>query len=293
MLRYSIIICTYNRASYLKETMESILSKFKDKDKYELLIIDNNSPDNTVQVVEQFAHDAVVKYFLEKNQGLSHARNRGIMEAKNEILIFLDDDIDIEENYLEVCDRLYSDPNNNIIGGKVLPYGVTVPDWLPHKFYFIASIFDQGDEPYHVNKLMGANYGMRKEVAAKVGLYNPELGRKGNSLMGGEENDYLMRAQQLGYKVLYHPGLVVYHKIENKLNKEYILNYAPHIGDVEAFIDAKNNKPRLYMRGVKSMMRVAAYYLYGSYVPNEKQRIYFKVNQLQGLSYIKRLMKSS
>ena len=289
MLRYSLIICTYNRASYLKETIESILSKFKGKDNYELLVIDNNSSDHTVEVVKQFAHVPVVKYYLETKQGLSHARNRGMVEAKNDVLVFLDDDIDIEANYLDVCEELYSNPEVNIAGGKVLPYNQDVPDWLPYEFYFVVSIFDLGDESQLVNKLMGANYSMRKEVAQKVGLYNPELGRKGNSLMGGEENDYIARAQQLGYKVLYDPRLVVYHKIENKLNKKYVFEYAPKIGNMEAFIDAQNNKTRFYLRSIKSLLRVSAYYLYGRYAPNDKQRVYFKVNQLQGMGYLEGL----
>jgi glucosyl-dolichyl phosphate glucuronosyltransferase len=292
MLRFSLIICTYNRASYLKETIEAILTKFRNKDNFELLIIDNNSSDHTIQVVEQFAHNPVLKYFLEEKQGVSHARNRGMAEAKNDVFILLDDDIDIQDDYLDLCEKLYSNDSNTIIGGKVLPYNVDIPAWLPSKFYYIASIFDLGDNPKHVTKLMGANYSMRREVAQKVGLYNPELGRVGKSLMGGEENDYFMRAHQMGLNILYHPGLVVYHKIENKLNKDYIFNYASHIGDAEAFIDSKNNKLRLYMRSVKSLLRVVAYHLYGSYVPNENSQVYFKVNKLHGMGYIKRLLKN-
>ncbi len=291
-ITYSFVICTYNRASYLKETIESVLLHFKGRTNFELLVIDNNSPDHTVEVVQGFAHVPVVKYFLETNQGLSHARNRGMKEALNDVLIFVDDDIDIENNYLAICDELYSDPAIDIVGGKVLPFKKHVPDWLPQQFYFIVSIFDVGDNSRFVEKLMGANYSMRREVVQQVGLYNPELGRKGNSLMGGEENDYLARAQALGYKVLYDPRLVVYHKIENKLNKKYVYDYAPNIGSNEAFIDAQNNKAKLYLKSIKSVLRVVAYYVFGFYAPSHKQRVYFKINKLHGLGYLKVFLKN-
>lgn len=285
MLSFSLIICTYNRASYLRETIESVLHHFKNKNNYELLIINNNSTDHTVKVVEEFIDNPVVKYFLETNQGLSHARNRGMKEARNDVFVFLDDDIDIEKNYLDLCEELYRDPAINIVGGKVLPYNKAVPDWLPLNFFFIASIFDLGNEKQFVEKLMGANYTMRREVAEKTGLYNPELGRKGNSLMAGEEVDYLRRAQNLGYRVLYHPHLIVYHKIENKLNKKYVYENMYKNGKTEAFLDA-NNKVRFFLRAVKSLLRIIIYYLFGFYAPSHKQRVYFKMNQLQGLGYL-------
>ncbi len=292
MLQFSFIICTYNRASYLKETIESVLFHFKDKQNFELLVIDNNSKDHTVQVVESFAGNPVLKYFLETRQGLSHARNRGMAEAKGDIMVFIDDDVDIHNNYLNLMEKLYSDPAINIVGGKVLPYNLDIPEWLPQQFYFIASIFDVGNEPRFVEKLMGANYSMRREVTEKVGLYNTELGRKGNNLMGGEENDYLARAQAKGYKVFYHPELIVYHKIENKLNKEYIFNYASNIGNAEAMIDAQNNKPKLFLKSVKSGLRVASHLVLGGFLAGEKQKTASKINQLHGKGYLQGFFKN-
>src|SRR5438045_1184577 len=149
MLTYSIIVCTYNRDSFLGETIESILFHFSNKTNFELLIIDNNSTDTTAQLVKPFLSKPQVRYFLETNQGLSNARNRGIKESGNDILVFLDDDIDIEANYLDVCDEVYSNSAINIVGGKVLPYKVNVPNWLPTKFFYLASIFDLGNEAHY------------------------------------------------------------------------------------------------------------------------------------------------
>ncbi|GAA4450648.1 glycosyltransferase family 2 protein [Nibrella saemangeumensis] len=286
MISYSLIICTYNRASFLKETIESILSHFRSKTNFELLIINNNSTDNTADVVKPFLSVPVVRYVVETNQGLSHARNRGIKEARNEILVFLDDDIDIEPNYLDVSDQLFRDPANQIVGGKVLPYNSGIPEWLPEQYYYIISIFDRGDSPLHTDKLMGANYAMRKEAALKIGWYNTELGRKGSNLMGGEEVDYLDRARAIGYSVLYHPGLVVYHKIGNKLNKDYVFDYAFNLGKSERIIDGQRSTVKVLLKYVKYILMILLYYVYGSYAPNPKQQTYFTINYLYGLGYL-------
>ncbi|HEV7350866.1 glycosyltransferase family 2 protein [Telluribacter sp.] len=286
MPTFSLIICTYNRVDYLKETIESIWNHFGNRFEYEMIVVDNNSTDGTAQVAQQYAHIPVFKYYKELKQGLSHARNRGIEEAKNEVLVFLDDDIDIESNYLDRGNALFGDASVQIAGGKVLPFKVEVPPWLPRKFYYLVSIFDLGNERILTKKLMGANYAMRKDAALKIGWYNPELGRKGNTLTGGEEIDYLDRAKNLGYNIWYDPGLIVYHKINNKLNKEYVFTYSFQLGRSERIIDLQQSKVKYGLKVAKAFAMLFAYLVYGSYTPDQKQRAYFKINQQYSLGYL-------
>ncbi|WP_247237233.1 glycosyltransferase family 2 protein [Telluribacter sp. SYSU D00476] len=258
-MQYSIIICTYNRATFLKETIDSILLHLTDQTKYELLIVDNNSTDTTAEVVKQYLHVPIIRYVFEQNQGLSYARNRGIKEARYPIIVFVDDDIDIDPNYLSVLDKLYSDPSVQIVGGKVLPYKSRVPEWLPKKYYYLASVYDMGDTPAFVPKLMGANHTFRKEVADKVGDYNVNIGPLGDFKLGGDENDFLLRAQNKGYRLLYHPDLIVHHKIQNRFNREFILKYSYNIGATEANIDYTNRKHLLALKCMKYVVdRLAA-----------------------------------
>jgi glycosyltransferase involved in cell wall biosynthesis len=286
MSTFTFIICTYNRVPFITETIESILQHFPRQQNYELLVVDNNSTDNTAEVVKPFLANPVVRYVLETQQGLSHARNRGIQEARNEVLIFVDDDIDIDGRYLEVCEKLFSNPTIDIVGGKVLAFGAEVPDWLPKKYYYLASMFDIGDVPCVTNKLMGANYALRKAAALRIGWYNPELGRKGNNLMAGEENDYFNRAEGLGYRIHYEPALIVYHKIASKLNTEYIFSYSKLNGRSEALIEYQAAKGRFYGKIIKSFLMLALFYLYGAYASAPKQRTYFKITQLYALGYL-------
>lgn len=288
MIKYSIIICTYNRAPSLRETIASVLEVSSNRIDHEIIVIDNNSTDDTSFVVKSFDEKVPLKYFLETQQGLSHARNRGLTEAKGKILVFLDDDIDLDKNYFQCCDRLFENTNINIIGGKVLPYRVSIPQWLPQKYYYLASVFDLGDNELQVDKVMGANYAMRESVAVKVGEYNPLLGRKGNSLMGGEEVDYLNRAIENGFTILYSPDLVVYHKINDKLNHTYIYNYALKLGQSESIIDRKNNAVKTLSKSIKSVIAICSFSVLKFFLKNPKHLTYFKIVQQYGYGYLKK-----
>jgi glycosyltransferase involved in cell wall biosynthesis len=277
MINFSIIVCTYNRCEYLKETIESIIESLRDRNDCELLIIDNNSTDQTNEIVKSFAHLSSVKYFLETNQGLSHARNRGIKEAQGEIIVYLDDDIELPSNYFDICDEIFKDAAILISGGKVLPFKVEIPEWLPKKYYFLVSVYDLGNEPKFVKYLMGGNFAIRREVAKKIGSYSTELGRKGQSLAGGEEIDYQNRAKELGYKMFYHPEQNILHKINEKLNETYVLKYAFELGKSEKIIDQSLSTNRVKIKLLKSHIAIIAYSLLRGILTKGKSLSYIRI----------------
>lgn len=88
----SIILCTYNRAEYLRKVLENITKQTLSKDKYEIVIIDDGSVDDTKKVVESFKNILPISYFYQKNSGLASAKNHGIYASRGKILLFLDDD---------------------------------------------------------------------------------------------------------------------------------------------------------------------------------------------------------
>lgn len=287
MTNISIIICTYNRFSLLKETIESLLNILQGKNDWEILIIDNNSSDGTSAIKDNCIEYTSVKYFLETSQGLSNARNRGIKEAKGDILVFFDDDIDIDHNYFTILNKLFEDDSINIVGGKVLPYKVDIPSWLPPKFNYLVSVFDLGDDIKYVDKVMGANYAMRRNVADQVGLYNPDLGRNGTLLFGGEEVDYLKRAANIGFKTLYHPELVVFHKINEKLTTKYVYEYSQKLGMSEYKMDKGRRSIKLFEKLIKSVAAMLLYNVYGRHSSNERKKAFFGINNSYAIGYIK------
>jgi glycosyltransferase involved in cell wall biosynthesis len=282
--KLSIIICTYNRCFLLKETIDSILQHIDPAHNFELLIVDNNSNDETQLICSEYLNNKSFRYILEGNQGLSNARNRGIKESDGEHLVFLDDDIVVNEFYFPILIKTFK--TADIVGGKVLPYKVEIPEWLPKKYYYLVSVFDVGDEIKSVRRLMGANYAMRKSVALKVGLYNVALGRNGNNLMGGEENDYLDRALALGFVVTYNPKLVVLHKINNKLDQNYVLNYAFENGRSDATIQIRNAKGLFLLKIIKAMAWVSVYFFFGRIEFKVSVKTYIKINYKYSLGYL-------
>src|SRR5215216_4801701 len=98
----SVIIPTYNRATLLRKALQSIVKQTLSKKEFEVIVIDNNSTDNTAEVVSQYAYNwNNLKYFHESSAGLHAARHRGLKESAGEILVFADDDIEALPSWLE------------------------------------------------------------------------------------------------------------------------------------------------------------------------------------------------
>jgi glycosyltransferase involved in cell wall biosynthesis len=286
MIKYSVIICSYNRFELLVETIDSVLSVIKNRTDVEILIIDNNSPDSTSSLNEKYSSSKTVKYFLENKQGLSHARNRGMKEASGDILVYLDDDVELVNNYFEIADSVLSDESISILGGKVLPFNTELPTWLPKKYYFLVSIFDEGEYRKNVKYLMGANFMVRKMVANKIGGFNTRLGRNGSNLAGGEEIDFLNRAHSLQYVVYYTPDLIVYHKINDKLNENYVLTYSKELGKSERIIDESNSQLRVINKIFKSHIAIFIHILLSNLIKEEKKNNYLRIINQYAKGYI-------
>src|SRR4051794_3736992 len=98
----SVIIPTYNRSLYLRQTVDSFLAQVYPREKWELILVDNASTDDTSQVIEQIAaRESNVRGLTEKRRGAHHARNTGALAARGEILYFTDDDMLAEPDLIE------------------------------------------------------------------------------------------------------------------------------------------------------------------------------------------------
>ena len=103
--KLSVIIATYNRAEPLRRTLRSLAAQTLDKSLWELVVVDNNSGDSTPAIIDTFAaeHPEVhLRRFVEKRQGVSHARNRAFTESVAPIIVSIDDDEEAFPNFLEV-----------------------------------------------------------------------------------------------------------------------------------------------------------------------------------------------
>lgn len=239
--KVSFIICTYNRASYLNDTLDSLLKHGSTDFSYEVLVIDNNSDDETSAIIEQKAEAAkksgyTIRSFKETNQGLSHARNRGIKEARSENLVFFDDDIRATESLIPAwCTYFEEDSESQAAGGRIhVQFDAPRPGWMSHFLLPLLGYHDLGNQQkeYPPGKYpFGGNMGFRKALLNEIGDFNTELGRKGSQLYAAEEKELFQRIRSHPVPVRYLPDAFLYHRVNaSRLKKTFIRKQAMGLG---------------------------------------------------------------
>ncbi|WP_128893847.1 glycosyltransferase [Longirhabdus pacifica] len=226
----SIIICTYNRADLLKQTLLS-LKHVKGIEDSEVIVVDNNSKDHTKDIVHQCTselRDSVkITYVFQIQQGLSIARNTGVKAAQSDVIAFLDDDAVPEPIWLNtIVDTFMQYPEILAIGGKIEPvFEQSRPPWLISALEKPYTIVDLGKHLTYYKKNMhpyGANMAMRKSLFDKY-QFPLELGRKGNMLLSGEESWLFEQVRSNSGKMAYVPNMKVRHFIPaERLTKKWI-----------------------------------------------------------------------
>ena len=239
----TLIICTYNREKYIAPLLDSIAKNDYPTTDYEIVLVDNNCTDNTHGVCEQFtaAHPEVtLRYVVEPEQGLSAARNKGIKEAKGDIIIYVDDDALVDADYIRIyAEHFASHPETMAAGGPIEPlYETEEPKWMsPYTKALLTAWMNYGDKvrEYPNGRYPGGgNAAYRKVVFDQVGMFNTELGRKGSLLLASEEKDIFDKMHALGMQVLYLPTPVLHHIIpQAKLEEDYFNRLTLQIGRSE------------------------------------------------------------
>lgn len=238
--KVSFIICTYNRADYLKDSLQSLIHSAAGYP-VEILVIDNNSTDSTPDVCANSKtaaeeKDVSFQQVLETKQGLSHARNRGIKEATADIVIFLDDDIGVPDFFVSAWLSFFeSFPEAKAAGGKIhVQFDDPRPEWMSSYLLPLLGHHDHGEtiKPYKSNDYpFGGNMAFRKEVFDEIGFFNTELGRIGSDLKASEEKELFQRLRDKNEVIYYVPDAFLYHRVNSaRLTKEYIRRQAIGLG---------------------------------------------------------------
>ena len=224
----SVVVCTYDRCKSLKRTLKSFNEVvFPEGYSWELVLVDNNSKDETKIIAEEFKEESGlnVKYIFEEKPGLSHARNQGIKQAKGEIIAFTDDDVIVDRYWLSNIERAFEEHDVSCVGGKILPiWEIPKPEWLMPQLHYILALLDRGDKPFYLESpiIWGANFSVKADIFGKYGGFDTNLGRIPGRLFAGEETEFARRILNEGEKILYDPNAVVYHYIpSDKISKRY------------------------------------------------------------------------
>ena len=294
----SVILCTYNRERYIYNVLQSIAAGgFGD---YEIVLVNNNSTDGTESECQRFAKDhpeVAMRYCVEKQQGLSYARNRGIMESQGDVLVYVDDDAVVNREYLQTYADFFNRNKEAVAaGGPITPRydGCEEPSWMSHYTrQLVTGELNLGTREREFPKGAfpgGGNAAYRKSVFNEVGLFNVELGRKGNSLIGAEEKDLFDKMTSRGMKFYYLPNAILYHLIPpKKLTQDYFDRLTYGIGVSERYrtlqIGKKKYLNRLLKEAVKwggTMVLWTGFALKGQFSKGNKL-VAFRKNVTRGL----------
>ena len=188
---------------------------------FEIVIINNNSTDRTEEIAKKYIEKNIsipFVYATENKQGLSHARNKGIEVANGYLLAFLDDDAFAHENYIkDVLNFFDTLPKVQAVGGRILlHFEDTEPSWYTHFLGSLLGYFNPWSEVKVFNKTQyprGSNMVYRKELFEKYGVFNPELGRIGEGMLGSEEKEMFQRIYSGNELIYYLPEAVIYHMV--------------------------------------------------------------------------------
>lgn len=240
MIALSLIIATYNRSEQLMVTLDSVARQKAAASSWECIVVDNNSKDDTQARVAGFtaAHPELnITYLFEGEQGLSSARNAGIRAAQGSIIAIIDDDESIVEGFISAYIELFASyPDAISAGGPIIAtYPTGRPKWMSryteepiaNPMYFGSKV-----RPFPSHRIPGGgNMAIRRSAFERIGMFNPQLGRNGKRLVGGEESDLFERMRECGMKCYYTPQAVMYHIIgDDKLSKDYFSRLAYNIG---------------------------------------------------------------
>lgn len=225
----SIIVCTYNRAESLRDTLRALKAQEAPANcQWEVVVVDNNSSDHTRDVVEEAQREwPSVHYEFECRQGLSYARNHGIACAKGDVILFTDDDVLPEPGWLQATLSGMAEHGADACGGYIAPiWETTPPAWLTERFYGFLAVRTERTDDYAILSAaqapFGANMAFRRTVFDQVGLFDTNRGRKGNVLASGEDGEMFERILAARLAAVFLGRSRVHHKVESfRLSKRY------------------------------------------------------------------------
>ena len=232
MARFSVVIPTFNRANDLRLTLQS-LGTLAPSQPWEVIVVDNNSTDETQQVVAATARSFPVelRYVFEAEQGRSAALNAGVRAARGTIIVTTDDDVRVEPDWLDRAATALEELDCDYVGGKVLPiWTAPPPHWIPTtpgKHWAVVALLDYGPVPVpfftQAHRVpLGVNMAFRRDAFDRAGLWNNGVGRRKGTLLGQEVREWMRRARTAGLRGWYSPTMVVRHVIQrDRLNKKY------------------------------------------------------------------------
>lgn len=264
MLTIDMVIPTFRRPRLLLDLLTSIEEMRKCEDvEFGVIVVDNNSQDETSSVVEAFASEARTKIqcIYEPVPGRSSAVNAGVRYSNAEVVAVIDDDERVWPEWLVEARNAWHSLKPDYIGGGVAPdiNEEDRPEWIPSGWpAVIGDIQGQkelvsfADQPGRT--LMGGNMLIKRKLFLDLGGYHPDLGRSGDKrLLSCEDHDLTDRLHDVGAVGYYLPTMMVWHHVPPvRLSRRYYRQFAfDHGFSLAKYQTIRNRRPKRAFMGVE------------------------------------------
>ena len=234
----SVIILTKDRLEVLKGAVDSLLNQSLEKKYYEIIVMDQSIDLKSREYIDRLdaSEKANIIYIYNKIQGSHSSRNIGVKKANGNVIVFVDDDIVADKNYLKcIYDSFILDPDIALLTGKVLPRYDTrdVPDWLDSfwiedrwgRYIWEISLLDLGDEYKEIapNLVFGCSYIVKKDIYFKYKGTHPDIfSKEFIKYTGSGETLLACKAYKHRGKIVYNPKVIMNHIVpRERLTPDY------------------------------------------------------------------------
>jgi len=233
-LAATVCICAHNEAHVLADAVESVMAQRLSADQYEVLVVDSASTDRTPELLctLKARWGARLRWVREEESGLSRARNRGLAEADGTIVAFIDADAVADPGWLTaIVDAFHTQANVGAVGGPVnVKWDHDTPKWWRRELDEVFNHYSPCETAARLRYPRypyGTNLAVRTEAAAALGGFSNGLGRRGRTLLAGEDGEMCLRLEKARWLIWFEPGATVHHRTKaERISKTYILRRA-------------------------------------------------------------------
>lgn len=295
MKKIAVVVCTYKRPQLLELALKSLVNQSADKELFNILVVDNNSQDETKAIVDKYREMFDnVDYVLETKQGAGHARNCGYQNSEAEYIAYMDDDAQADKLWIEKAIEVIDNFSPDLFGGPIFPFYLSPkPDWFLDKY---EERHTENSSGWFNGVFSGANMFVKKELFTESNGFPTHVGMKGGGLGYGEETALIARFRDEGKKLYFSKELVVTHLVpdlkkslaywlysEYKAGKEGVLLYK-HSFESYQLIDLAELVDDAMTRFETALLKrdVEKYRYPENYIVEEASQVFISIGRIVG-----------